>query len=68
MLQDTELLSCFFLLRSTSIWDASVILVHYMDDSKQYSQKLHSKRVLELGAGCGLAGIYCSLKVPVHAA
>eukprot|EP00953_Heterococcus_sp_UTEX-ZZ885_P010457 6109-Heterococcus_DN1.PRE.1 len=46
----------------TSLWDASVILVHYMDDNKQYSQKLHSKRVLELGAGCGLAGIYCSLK------
>jgi tRNA1(Val) A37 N6-methylase TrmN6 len=35
-----------------------------MDDNKQYSQKLHGKRVLELGAGCGLAGIYCSLKVP----
>ncbi|KAG5179856.1 putative methyltransferase-domain-containing protein [Tribonema minus] len=46
----------------TSVWDASVILVHYLNDnSKQFNQRtMDGKRVLELGAGCGLAGIYCA--------
>ena len=48
----------------TTIWDASVILVRYMERNPQlYSRrKLEGKRVLELGAGCGLAGMYFALQ------
>lgn len=48
----------------TTIWDASVILVRYMERNPQlYSRrKLAGKRVLELGAGCGLAGMYFALQ------
>lgn len=48
----------------TTIWDASVILVRYMERNPQlYSRrKLEGKTVLELGAGCGLAGMYFALQ------
>eukprot|EP00752_Nemacystus_decipiens_P016329 g14604.t1 len=48
----------------TTIWDASVILVRYMERNPQlYSRrKLEGKRVLELGAGCGLAGMFFALQ------
>lgn len=48
----------------TTIWDASVILVRYMERNPQlYSKrKLEGKRVLELGAGCGLAGLFFALQ------
>ena len=48
----------------TTIWDASVILVRYMEGNPHlYSRrKLQGKRVLELGAGCGLAGMYFALQ------
>ncbi|CAN0130900.1 unnamed protein product, partial [Ectocarpus sp. 13 AM-2016] len=48
----------------TTIWDASVILVRYMERNPQlYSRRrLEGKRVLELGAGCGLAGMYFALQ------
>lgn len=48
----------------TTIWDASVILVRYMERNPHlYSRrKLEGKRVLELGAGCGLAGMYFALQ------
>ncbi|CAM9222964.1 unnamed protein product, partial [Discosporangium mesarthrocarpum] len=47
----------------TTIWDASVILVSYMERNPQLysSRKLAGKTVLELGAGCGLAGMYFAL-------
>lgn len=48
----------------TTIWDASVILVRYMERNPQLyaRRKLEGKRVLELGAGCGLAGMYFALQ------
>ena len=46
----------------TTIWDASVILVRYMERNPQlYSRrKLEGKRVLELGAGCGAVSALCA--------
>ena len=43
-----------------SVWDASLVLTKFMDlHPAQYGRaKVSGKRVLELGAGCGLAGIY----------
>lgn len=37
------------------VWDAEVVLAHYLD--LVYGSKLRGRRVLELGAGTGLAGI-----------
>ncbi|CAM9963416.1 unnamed protein product [Pylaiella littoralis] len=37
------------------VWDAEVLLAHYLDQA--YGPQLRGMRVLELGAGTGLAGI-----------
>lgn len=37
------------------VWDAEVLLAHYLDET--YGPRLSGMRVLELGAGTGLAGI-----------
>ncbi len=37
------------------VWDAEVLLAHYLD--RAYGSRLQGMRVLELGAGTGLAGI-----------
>lgn len=37
------------------VWDAEVLLAHYLDLA--YGVRLRGMRVLELGAGTGLAGI-----------
>lgn len=37
------------------VWDAEVLLAHYLDLA--YGPLLRGMRVLELGAGTGLAGI-----------
>lgn len=37
------------------VWDAEVLLAHYLDQA--YGSRLNGMRVLELGAGTGLAGI-----------
>ena len=46
------------------VWDASVVLVKYMEKNyKEYDvQKLSGKTVLELGSGCGLGGIAFMMK------
>lgn len=37
-----------------TVWSASIILAHWIADMKMF---FHNKTVMELGAGCGLAGI-----------
>ncbi|CAM9446352.1 unnamed protein product [Scytosiphon promiscuus] len=37
------------------VWDAEIVLAHYLDQA--YGYRLSGMRVLELGAGTGLAGI-----------
>lgn len=37
------------------VWDAEVLLAHYLDQA--YGSRLSGMRVLEVGAGTGLAGI-----------
>lgn len=46
------------------VWDASVVLVKYMEKNyKDYdTSKLANKTVLELGSGCGLGGIAFMMK------
>mmetsp|Transcript_13173 Transcript_13173/g.19799 ORF Transcript_13173/g.19799 Transcript_13173/m.19799 type:complete len:275 (-) Transcript_13173:16-840(-) len=46
------------------VWDAAVVFVKYMEkNSKDFDPvKLSQKRVLELGSGCGLAGIAYMLR------
>lgn len=46
------------------VWDASVILVKYMEKNiKDYDyHKLNGKKVIELGSGCGLGGIAFMMK------
>lgn len=46
------------------VWDASVVLVKYMEKNyKDYDTKtLAKKTVLELGSGCGLGGIAFMMK------
>lgn len=41
------------------VWDASVIFAKYMENNPSEFDwaKLHGKTVLELGSGCGLAGL-----------
>lgn len=44
----------------TTVWDASVVFVKYLEKNCQKGRfcpsKLKGKRVIELGAGCGVAG------------
>lgn len=46
------------------VWDSAVIFAKYMEhDPKQFSiDKLQGKKVIELGSGCGLAGISLMMK------
>lgn len=37
------------------VWDAEVLLAHYLDQA--YGSRLQGMRLLEVGAGTGLAGI-----------
>eukprot|EP01035_Chromulina_nebulosa_P017696 gene17696-23286_t len=41
------------------VWDSSVIFIKYIEKNyRLYNyEKLNNKKVLELGSGCGLAGI-----------
>jgi len=46
----------------TTVWDGSIALAKMFDNQEIYpSNYLQSCRVLELGAGCGLVGIYLCL-------
>ena len=38
-----------------NVWDGALLLAHYLD--KQLPNLVRNKRVLELGAGCGLVGM-----------
>ena len=42
---------------SCVIWDAALVLAKYIDVTSQKSKWLQGKKVLELGAGLGCAGI-----------
>ncbi|XP_001604308.2 protein-lysine methyltransferase METTL21D [Nasonia vitripennis] len=42
---------------SCVIWDAALVLAKYLDKTSQKNKWLKGKRVLELGAGLGCAGI-----------
>lgn len=43
----------------TTVWDGSIALAKMFDNKKLFSNKcLQNSSVLELGAGCGLVGIY----------
>lgn len=42
------------------VWDAEIILAYYLDIA--YGFKLRGRRVLELGAGTGLAGIVSMIR------
>lgn len=45
----------------TTVWDGSIALAKSFDNKNLFpSEKLQSSSVLELGAGCGLVGIYLS--------
>ena len=46
----------------TTVWDGSIALAKMFENQEIFpSHCLHSCRVLELGAGCGLVGIYLCL-------
>lgn len=49
----------------TTIWDASMVLVKYLEKNSRKGRfspsKLKGKRVIELGAGCGVAGFGMAL-------
>ncbi|KAG0589047.1 hypothetical protein M758_2G241000 [Ceratodon purpureus] len=49
----------------TTVWDSSIVFVKYLEKNSKKGEfsraKLHSKRVLELGAGCGLSGLGMAL-------
>ncbi|KAG6543530.1 hypothetical protein Mapa_015024 [Marchantia paleacea] len=48
----------------TTVWDSSLVFVKFLRNSKkgEFSRaKLAGKRVIELGAGCGLAGLGMAL-------
>ncbi|KMZ75863.1 putative methyltransferase family protein [Zostera marina] len=49
----------------TTVWDASMVFVKYLEKNCRKGRfsisKLKGKRVIELGAGCGLAGIGMAL-------
>ncbi|KAK1435130.1 hypothetical protein QVD17_00890 [Tagetes erecta] len=49
----------------TTVWDASMVLVKYLEKNcrkgKFCPSKLKGKRVIELGAGCGVAGFGMAL-------
>ena len=45
------------------VWDASIIFSKYVEHSREFSPSvMRGKTVLELGAGCGLAGIALMLR------
>ncbi|XP_076957569.1 uncharacterized protein LOC143633105 [Bidens hawaiensis] len=49
----------------TTVWDASMVLVKYLEKNCRKGRfcpsKLKGKRVIELGAGCGVAGFGMAL-------
>ncbi|KAJ4725031.1 Protein N-lysine methyltransferase [Melia azedarach] len=49
----------------TTVWDASVVFVKYLEKNSRKGRfcpsKLKGKRVIELGAGCGVAGFGMAL-------
>ncbi|KAK4763032.1 hypothetical protein SAY86_008800 [Trapa natans] len=49
----------------TTVWDASLVLVKYLEKNSRKGRfcpsKLKGKRVIELGAGCGVAGFGMAL-------
>jgi len=44
------------------VWDAAVIFAKYLESSSKYSGNMQDTSVIELGAGCGLAGLTLLLK------
>jgi len=50
------------------IWDASVVLAKYFENEEQFPKDvLKDKRIIELGAGCGLVGISLALGLAANA-
>jgi predicted nicotinamide N-methyase len=45
----------------TKIWTSSIIFSRFLEDNRK-KFNLKQKRVVELGSGCGLAGIACALQ------
>jgi len=49
----------------TTVWDSSFVFVKYLEKNSRKGEfcraKLHGKRVVELGAGCGLSGLGMAL-------
>jgi len=50
---------------ATRVWDASIVLSHYLD-THAHELQISSKVVLEIGAGLGLCSIVCSLLNAKH--
>eukprot|EP01083_Nonionella_stella_P218861 784426_1 len=50
---------------ATRVWDASIVLSHYLDRNAKELQ-IESKYILEIGAGLGLCSIVCSLLNAKH--
>lgn len=49
------------------IWPASDVLIEYFADNIVHGgNSLRDKNVLELGSGCGVAGIACAAMVSLH--
>lgn len=42
---------------SCVVWDAAIVLAKYLDFNNKSNKYLQNKKVLELGAGLGCAGI-----------
>eukprot|EP01084_Bolivina_argentea_P174053 301495_1 len=50
---------------ATRVWDASIVLTHYLDKNAKQLQ-IESKIILEIGCGLGLCSIVCSLLNAKH--
>ena len=44
------------------VWDSAVIFCKYLEQNPSVCSSFHGKKVIELGAGCGLSGIAAMMK------